>query len=364
MNHERLLQRFLNYVTCTSESFREERFCRLLEEEFSMLGVSWERQEIGEMFGSNGWNIHASLPGDGAPILLCAHLDTAAPGDSINPAVKDGVISSDGTTVLGADNKAGVAAALEAVQTIVEKKLPHYPVELLFTICGEAEMLGAKYADYRNIISKEAVVLDGEAGCGVLCCTPWYSVLHFSVLGKTAHAGICPEQGSNALKTASDCISCISCGRVSRNTTVNIANLLCPGQSNAVSALATFDVDIRSFDEKEFRAAVNDICQCVRETCLKWGTSYHAIEEQITKKKHLSLDTSFAHRVFAALHAVGMQMQLQDILGVGDSVYLAQNGIDTICVGAGVKEPHTLNESVRFSDIAATADFLIRLLTE
>ena len=101
MNKERLLQRFLQYVTCASETYQEREFCIMMEEELTSLGLHWERQEIGEMFGSNGWNLHAILPGTGAPLLLCAHMDTVAPGYGISPILRDGVIYSDGTTILG-----------------------------------------------------------------------------------------------------------------------------------------------------------------------------------------------------------------------------------------------------------------------
>ena len=100
MNKERLLQRFLQYVTCASETYQEREFCIMMEEELTSLGLHWERQEIGEMFGSNGWNLHAILPGTGAPLLLCAHMDTVAPGYGISPILRDGVIYSDGTTIL------------------------------------------------------------------------------------------------------------------------------------------------------------------------------------------------------------------------------------------------------------------------
>ena len=199
MNKERLLQRFLQYVTCASETYQEREFCIMMEEELTSLGLHWERQEIGEMFGSNGWNLHAILPGTGAPLLLCAHMDTVAPGYGISPILRDGVIYSDGTTILGSDDKAGIAAAMEAVQTIVEKGLPHRPIEFLLTICEENGILGSKYADYSKIISKEAIVLDNEDVGHLVNQAAAYMKIHFSIQGKSAHAGVSPESGIHAL---------------------------------------------------------------------------------------------------------------------------------------------------------------------
>lgn len=251
MNKERLLQRFLQYVTCASETYQEREFCIMMEEELTSLGLHWERQEIGEMFGSNGWNLHAILPGTGAPLLLCAHMDTVAPGYGISPILRDGVIYSDGTTILGSDDKAGIAAAMEAVQTIVEKGLPHRPIEFLLTICEENGILGSKYADYSKIISKEAIVLDNEDVGHLVNQAAAYMKIHFSIQGKSAHAGVSPEKGIHALKAVAECISGIECGRVSEISVVNVVNLLCPGQTNIVPEKADFDVEVRSYEEEE-----------------------------------------------------------------------------------------------------------------
>lgn len=159
-------------------------------------------------------------------------MDTVAPGYGISPILRDGVIYSDGTTILGSDDKAGIAAAMEAVQTIVEKGLPHRPIEFLLTICEENGILGSKYADYSKIISKEAIVLDNEDVGHLVNQAAAYMKIHFSIQGKSAHAGVSPEKGIHALKAVAECISGIECGRVSEISVVNVANLLCPGQTN------------------------------------------------------------------------------------------------------------------------------------
>ena len=148
MNKQRLLDRFLRYINCPSESGSERSFCELIEQELSALGLEVKRGEVGEKCGSNGFNLYAFLPGDGEPLLLSAHLDTVSPGVGIRPVIEDGVIRSSGDTILGADDKSGVAAILEALETLHEGGLAHRPVEVLFSICEELGLLGAKYADY------------------------------------------------------------------------------------------------------------------------------------------------------------------------------------------------------------------------
>ena len=120
MNKQRLLDRFLRYINCPSESGSERSFCELIEQELSALGLEVKRGEVGEKCGSNGFNLYAFLPGDGEPLLLSAHLDTVSPGVGIRPVIEDGVIRSSGDTILGADDKSGVAAILEALETLHE----------------------------------------------------------------------------------------------------------------------------------------------------------------------------------------------------------------------------------------------------
>ena len=124
LDSKRLLDRFLRYIACDSESGDEERFCRLIMGELEALGLTVTRDNAGEMCASNGWNVYASLPGEGEPILFCAHMDTVKPGKNIKPIIgEDGIIRSSGDTILGADDKCGISAVLEAL-TIIREDCP------------------------------------------------------------------------------------------------------------------------------------------------------------------------------------------------------------------------------------------------
>lgn len=127
--------------------------------------------------------------------MLCAHLDTVSPGKEISPAVRNGRIFSEGDTILGADDRAGIAAAMEDLQTIITEKRPYKPVEVLFTICEETGILGSKFADYNEIVSREAIVLDDEVIGHLVNQAAAYLNLHFEIQEKSAHAGASPEKG-------------------------------------------------------------------------------------------------------------------------------------------------------------------------
>lgn len=363
MNQERLLQRFLQYVTCDSESFRERDFCLMIEDELATLGMTVDRQEIGELIGSNGWNIHSFLPGKGEPLLLCAHLDTVSPGKGIMPTLSDGMIFSEGDTILGADDKAGIAAALEALQTIISERLPHRPVELLFTVCEESGILGSKFADYNQIISKEAIVLDDEVIGHMVNQAAAYLKLHFEIQGKSAHAGVCPEKGIHALKAAAECIAGIPCGRVSENSVMNVANLLCPGQTNIVPERASFDVEVRSYREEELQEIVQKIYARIDSVCAAWGTQYEKRELRISNAFCIPEDTPVIRQTCAAMRALGIEPVIEKTLGGSDITWLVENGLAAINIGVGMREVHGCKEHILFQDIVSITDILLKILT-
>lgn len=363
MNQERLVERFIRYVSCGSESYHERAFCLLLEKELEALGLRWERQEIGEQFGSDGWNLHAFLPGGGEPLLLSAHMDTVSPGTGISPVVENGVIHSGGTTVLGGDDKAGVAAAMEAVETIIEGKLAHRPVELLFTICEEVGLLGAKYADYSAIASKEAIVLDNEEPGHIVNQTAAHLKLRFTILGRSAHAGLCPEKGVHALKAAAECVAGIRCGHVSESGVVNAANFLCPGQTNVVPDRAEFDVEIRSYDEAEARALAEEICAHVERTCGAWGAECRRRESRVSGAFCVPPEAPVVANTCAAMESLGIVPCIEKTLGGSDLTWLAANGLEAVNIGVGMREVHGCKEYIRVQDIVSTAEILLRVLT-
>ena len=362
VNKERLLQRFFQYVTCASESHHERDFCLMMEEELASLGMEWERQEIGELFGSDGWNIHAFLQGKGEPLLLCAHMDTVAPGRGVNPVMQEGVIYSDGTTVLGGDDKAGIAAAMETIQTIVENHLPHRPIELLLTICEEDGILGSKYADYSRIVSKEAIVLDDEVVGHMVNQAAAYLKLHFSVLGKSAHAGVCPEKGIHALKVAAECISGIPCGRVSDISVVNVANLVCPGQTNIVPEQADFDVEVRSYEEQELQMIVKRIYDHVNQVCTAWGAQIRKSETRVSNSFCIPPTSPVIVKTCTAMQSLGIVPKIERTLGGSDITWLVENGLAAINIGVGMREVHGCKENILFQDIVSVTNVLLKLL--
>ena len=359
---DRLIRRFLRYVQCDSESRQEQGFCQLLEEELQGLGLEVWRDEIGPAIGSNGWNIGARFRGEGSALLLCCHLDTISPGRGIKPCMEGGVILSDGSTILAADDKAGIAAIMEALETAAASPRPHRTVEILFTICEEIGLLGSKNADYSRFTAKEALVLDSSmAGC-VVNKAPAHGVMHFSIKGKSSHAGIAPQKGVHALKAAAEAIYNIPCGQADENTRVNVANFLSPGKANVIPEEAAFDAEVRCFEDAMLQVHMDAISSAVADACRHYGAAYCEERTIHNCALHVPDDSPLLQRVLEVSERIGRPVKAAPTYGGSDASNLAGQGIQAVNICTGMQNVHSVRESIAVQDMAATSRFVYEMI--
>ncbi len=364
INADSIVQRFMRYVRCGSESKNEREMCLLMEEELRGLGFHVERDEVGEKCGSNGWNIYARMEGgDAEPLLLCAHMDTVPPGEGVNPVIDGNVIRSAGDTILGADDKSAMAAILEAVSLLKEQgRAPKRTVELLFTVCEEIGMLGAKFADYSKIKSRQGLVLDaGDVGM-IINRTPAFYFLSVNITGKAAHAGVSPELGIHALKAAADAVASIEVGRVDDISVMNISNFISPGRTNVVAEKASFDMEFRSFNEKRMYAHIDAAKEKIRIACERYGASFEASGFQTVGACDVSEDSPLMTEVTAVLEQMGIAPDVRLSYGPCDAAWLYGNGVNAVNVGTGMAKVHSTEEYIEIDQLVKAGEFVLHLL--
>ena len=126
IDEKNLLNLFLDLVRIPSPSGQEGAVADAIAAQLRGMGLSVERDEAG--------NLLSYLDGEGEPLLLTAHMDTVTPCENVRPVVRDGVVYSDGTTILGSDDKAGVAVILEVLRALRDGRGVH--AEALLRIVG------------------------------------------------------------------------------------------------------------------------------------------------------------------------------------------------------------------------------------
>ena len=354
MNTERLLEKFSRYVACDSESGNERQFCELIESELRARGMTVIRDEVGEAAGSNGWNVYASLAGIGEPILFSAHMDTVPPGVGIEAIVENGVIRSKGDTILAADDKAGIAAVVEAIDMLQEVGTTHRPVEVLFTVGEETGLLGSKHANYAHMQSKEAIVLDNANPGSMINEAPAMAEIFVEITGRSAHAAIAPDKGIHAIKAAAAAIMEIPCGHADEYTVINVANLLAPGKSNVVPEKASFDIDLRSFDETALEKHIAHIEQAVKSACEPLGAKYTVRVERKADILFVSPEHPLVTRLKEVYEDLGIPSKIEKTYGGSDATWLFKNGIDAINIGIGMMDIHSTDEHITVADLENT----------
>lgn len=265
MNEKRLVNTFLELVKIDSESFHEKKIHAFLVNRLKELGLRVTVDQAGKKYNTDAsGNIMGFLDGTvkSTPILLAAHMDTVCPGVAVKPVVKKDRITSDGTTILGADDKAGIAIILEVLQCLQEEKLPHPPVEVLFTLTEENGMSGSKNLDYKKLESREGIILDNEELGELLVQGPAVNTIEVWIKGRAAHAGVCPEKGISALEVAAYALSRMKLGRIDKETVANFGIVQGGNATNIVTEEVYLKGEARSLRNEKLAKQTAHIKKC------------------------------------------------------------------------------------------------------
>src|ERR1043165_30304 len=188
------------------------------------MGASVEIDDAGEKVGGNTGNVIARFPGsipDAETIMMSAHMDTVVPGEGVKPVVEGDIIRTDGSTVLGGDDKSGCAVILETIRCLQEQNIPHAPIDAIFSICEEVGLLGAKHVDMSKVRAKYGIVFDSDDPGFLFTKGPSANHFEFKIYGLESHAGVAPEQGISAIRVAAEAISAMKLFRIADETPAN-----------------------------------------------------------------------------------------------------------------------------------------------
>lgn len=377
IHRSRLVSQFKKMVEFDSETYQEREIADYLTGELKQLGFEvWEddagyrlKEKLPE-YGTAAptGNLYGFLKGtsNSSPILLSAHMDTVKPGIG-KRAVEDeqGMITSEGDTVLGADDLSGIAAILEAVRVIRENNLPHPDIEVLFPVAEENYGKGSQLIDYSKIKSKQAYVFDlsGEIG---LAATAAPTLLSFKieVKGKTAHAGFCPQLGINAIEIAAHAISQLKQGWVDEDTTVNIGKISGGKQTNIVSDECVVLGEIRSLKDHKAMEEWNKLKETFERTAVSHGGSLEIVFEKQIEAYEIGDGEEVVERFKRVCRSLGLKGTTQYTLGGSDNNHFVRNGIRGIVVACGMNEVHTPKEFTTAEELEKSALLALGLIRD
>lgn len=374
INEKRMVQLFCDLARITSLSGKEGAIARRLSILLKFMGAEVTIDDAGRKIGGETGNLIARFPGTAhaAPFLLSAHMDTVGPAANVKPIVHKDRVTSDGTTVLGADCKAGIAIILEAIKTLDDNKIPRPPVEAVFTISEEMALMGAKYLDYGSLRSRYGLIFDNEQGLeNVITSAPAADKMEIKVYGAAAHSGVAPEKGISAIKVVAGAIAGMRLGRIDRETTANIGFISGGNAINIVPPLVELSGEARSHDPAKLKRQTRHMEDClkraVRRIKVRDGGKlitprYEFLVEQKFPNLRIDRHNPVLPLVAAALKEEGIKMKPSASGGGTDSNILYGHGIKAPVLATGMRDVHTTHEYLDLKDFFACARLTMRVL--
>jgi len=376
VNRQRLSDEFARLAAINSPPLHENAIARYLVGRLENLGAEVLFDNAAEATGGEVGNLVASFAGQGRssePILFSVHMDTVEPGGQVEPVLRDGVFFSAGDTVLGADDKAGVAELIEALQVIRERKIPHGPLEVVITIAEEIGLVGAKHLDFGLLKSRRGYALDTEGTGWMVLKAPAANILQIEIEGIAAHAGMAPELGLSAIQTASLAISRMHLGRIDQQTTANIGKIEGGVARNIVPQNVSIIGEARSHDTDKLESQTAHMLACFEQAADEMTRTIDGrqVRPHIRAEVRLDFpsmavaeDAPVVALARSAAATLGQELKVRLGGGGSDANIFNGHGIEMIILATGMNKVHTHDEYVAVDDMVKVAELLVEIIRQ
>ena len=369
INEGRLKSTFIELVGVPCPSCDEKREADLLVKKLQELGMEPKVDRAGEQCGGTTGNVWGFLKGNvpGALRLFFeAHMDSVAPTTGTNVIEKDGVLYSDGTTTLGGDDKSGVAAVLEAMQCIIENDLPHGDIQVCFTIGEETGSYGVRYMDKTMIQADAGYCMDcgGHPGA-IFNASPKAINLKLKVKGKSAHAGLEPEKGINAIMLAADALHALPAyGRIDEETTLSVDMIEGGLAPNIVPEACEIVIDMRCPNQTKLERLKNETVEIFRNVVEAKGGAVEVAVKEVAPGVNLNTDHATVKLAATAAEKLGFPVSTGFTGGCSDANFLCGMGLPTVLLATGMDKIHTTEERLALEDLYNAASWVLGIVEE
>ncbi len=364
---EGLIEIFFDLVRIDATAKNEKPVADYVKKYFRQLNLDVIEDEAGKIVGGSSGNIIIPVCNNSGiePVALVAHMDTIKSTEGINPQINDGMITSDGSTILGADNRAGMAIILCLAETLIKNNIQHRPFEIIFTIGEETGLYGATHLDLNLISSKTAYILDSSADPGgYVFASPGAVEFEISLLGKPSHAAVNPAKGVNAIRMASELIGIYPLGQIDNDTTINIGTI-CGGEANnVVPPRVDMKGEIRSFNPGHLSHYSQLLEKELRKIAGRFGGDYRFKTKTAFPGFRLDRESKSILELMNAFRAVDLNPDPLRYRGGSDANVLNSRGLCAIDLGIGAKNPHATDEYIKICDMEKSYLTIYNLLTQ
>jgi tripeptide aminopeptidase len=367
-DRERVRRVLLEMLAINSPSKDERRMADYVKHKLAEMGIESEEDGAGTEIEGTAGNIIAHIKGSkpgAVTILLSAHMDTVDATQSLNIVEEDGLVKSDGSTILGADDKAGIAAILEGVQSVMESGVEHGDIDLVFDASEETGLEGIRALDCGKLSARLAYVIDSQKpAAGITVSAPSHETITVVIEGRAAHAGMAPEEGVSAIVAASRAIGKMNLGRIDFETTANVGIIQGGKARNIIPDRVEVKAEARSRNREKLAAQVAHMKQVFEEETAAIGAKAVFSSECEYECYRWGEDTPVVRLAARASKRAGIEPHLMDGGGGSDANVLNVAGIPSVVIGVGYDGAHGHSEHIHIDDLVATSRFVAALILE
>ncbi|ACL69438.1 M20/M25/M40 family metallo-hydrolase [Halothermothrix orenii] len=367
VNKDRIVKLFKELVQIDSISLEERLMVDRLTQELKDLGADVVEDETGKKIGGNAGNIIADFRGnkDVPSLVLSAHMDRVQPGKGIKPVIKGDYITSSGDTVLGGDDLVGVCAILETLRVLKEDNVSTGPLKIIFTVAEELGLQGGKYLHSSHLAEADfGVVLDADGDIGtIINRAPSQIKFNAIIKGRSAHAGMNPERGINAIKIASQAISSMRLGRINKYTTANIGVIKGGIATNVVPDMVVLEGEARSHHEMELNKQVEHMKGVIEKAVERYSGSAEFKLKKLYSSFSLEENKQPVKYVKEIGEKLGYNVNCIASGGGSDANIFNEKGLPTVNLGIGMENVHTREERVKIKSLVDITEYVTNLVT-
>lgn len=370
VNQDRLVNEFIELIKVDSETKNEKAIAKVLTDKFEALGLEVIEDDSAKRTGHGAGNLICNLPATSSSdeetptLLFTSHMDTVVPGQNIKPSIKDGYIVSDGTTILGADDKAGLAVMFEAIRLLKENKVAHGSLQFVITAGEESGLVGAKEIDQNLLTSDYGYALDSDGEIGsIVVSAPYQAKFHVIIEGKSAHAGVAPEKGVSAITLAAKSIAQMKLGRIDEETTANIGSFQGGKQTNIVCDHVEIFAEARSLKETKLNDLIEQIKSKFEETTESLGGKATVNVELMYPGYLYDQEADVVRNAQVAAKELGFPSELLNSGGGSDANIFNGYDIPTVNLSVGYENIHTTSERIHTNDLEKLTRYVIEIIS-
>jgi tripeptide aminopeptidase len=365
MTANRVLDLFCELAAIPSPSGHERAVAEQCAAEVRALGLEPAFDDTGGAIDSDCGNLYARLEptSEGVPIFFCAHFDTVVPTAPIEPVVDDGVVRNAAGTILGADNKAATAAMVEGVRRVLDEGIPHAGIELVLTTREETGCQGVAAFDVGQLRAEAGFVYDHQAPIGdVVIAAPYQRSIDVLFRGRSAHAGINPEDGRSAIQAAARAVADLRLGRLDHETTANVGTIDGGTARNVVPDTCRLVAEARSRDQAKLVALVQEMVDAFAFAASVSDCDVETALSELYQGYRLGDADPALRLALAGLERAGFTPRCVEVGGGADANVFNARGLPCIVLANGMAAIHSPDEHIAVRDLESMVDVTVALV--